>query len=45
MEKEYIERLIRSGSDDLSLFRRLNDIDREVAEIMLEIVVNGGNRK
>ena len=30
MEKEYIEKMIKRGDDDLSLFRRLEDIDREV---------------
>ena len=30
MEKEYVEKLIKRGDDDLSLFRRLEDIDREV---------------
>ena len=37
MEKEYIESLIKRGDDDLSLFRRLEDIDREVLIVNREI--------
>ena len=37
MEKEYIEKMIKRGDDDLSLFRRLEDIDREVLIVNREI--------
>ena len=37
MEKEYIEKMIKRGDDDLSLFRRLEDIDREVLVVNREI--------
>ena len=37
MEKEHIEKMIKRGDDDLSLFRRLEDIDREVLIVNREI--------
>ena len=37
MEKEYVEKMIKRGDDDLSLFRRLEDIDREVLIVNREI--------